>query len=89
MAKQPVHEIRFGLIKAQIWQNRTAAGERYNVTLVRVYRNGDHWVESHHFGRDDLPLAAKAADLAHSWIFTASQGQPGGMEAPAAVNGAE
>ncbi|MCC7334681.1 MAG: hypothetical protein IT422_06275 [Pirellulaceae bacterium] len=69
MAKQPVHEIRFGLIKAAIWKNQTRSGERHNVTVSRLYRNGDVWKESSHFGRDDLPVLAKVVDLAHSWIF--------------------
>lgn len=69
MAKRPVHEVRFGFIKALVWQNQTKVGERFNTTIVRIYKNGDRWVESSHFGRDDLPLVAKAADLAHSWIF--------------------
>lgn len=65
---QPVHEIRIGLIKASVWQNLTRAGERFNVTLTRLYRNGDHWKESRQFGRDDLLQAAKVLDLAHTWI---------------------
>ena len=68
-ANKPAHEIRLGLIKATIWHNLTRAGERYNVTLIRLYRNGDTWKESTHFGRDDLLLAAKVLDLAHSWIY--------------------
>lgn len=72
MSKQPVFESRFGLIKALVWQNQTKAGERYNVTITRLYKNGDRWVESNHFGRDDLLLVAKAADLAHSWIYNQS-----------------
>lgn len=73
MAKQPVHEIRFGLIKALVWQNQTKAGERFNVTISRLYKNGDRWVESNHFGRDDLPLVVKASDLAHTWIYSQAQ----------------
>lgn len=69
MTKQPTHEIRLGLIKATVWQNQTKAGERFNVTIARLYRNGDRWVESQNFGRDDLPLVAKAVDFAHTWIF--------------------
>lgn len=69
MQKQPVHEIRFGLIKASIWKNQTRSGDRHNVTVCRLYRNGDVWKESTHFGRDDLPVLAKVVDLAHSWIF--------------------
>jgi len=66
---RPVHEVRLGLIKAAIWHNLTRVGERHNVTLTRLYRNGDVWKESTHFGRDDLLLAAKVLDLAHTWIY--------------------
>ena len=68
-ASKPVHEVRLGLIKASVWHNLTRAGERYNVTLIRLYRNGDTWKESSHFGRDDLLLASKVLDLAHTWIY--------------------
>lgn len=68
-ASKPAVEIRFGLIKACVWHSMTRAGERYNVTLTRLYRNGDQWKESTHFGRDDLLVAAKVLDQAHSWIF--------------------
>lgn len=70
MAKQPIHEVRFGLIKALVWQNHTKAGERFNVTISRIYKNGDRWIESQQFGRNDLPLVAKVADLAHTWIYS-------------------
>ncbi len=38
-------------------------------------KNGDLWKESTRFGRDDLPLVAKVADMAHTWIFGESQQQ--------------
>lgn len=78
MAKSPVKEFRFGLIKGSIWQNQTKAGERFNVTIVRIFKNGDTWKESTHFGRDDLPLVAKAADLCHTWIYEQRQEQKRG-----------
>ena len=74
MAKQqtkvrPVREIRLGRIRAAIWENETQNGTRHNVTLSRLYKDGDEWKDSTSFGRDDLPLVAKVADQAHSWIF--------------------
>jgi len=69
MAQPPAHEVRFGLIKAAIWRNRTKAGDRFTVSFARLYRDGDVWRESTRFGRDDLLCLAKAADAAHSWIF--------------------
>ena len=66
---EPVHTIRFGLIKASIWQNQTRAGDRHSVSIVRLYKNGDTWKESLRFGRDDLPLLWKVADCVHTWIL--------------------
>lgn len=67
--KAPVHSIRMGLIKASIWKNETKSGLRHNVTVVRLFRNGDVWQESARFGRDDLPLVSKVMDFAHDWIY--------------------
>ena len=73
-AKQkPVHEIRLGRIKAAIWANETDNGTRHNVTITRLYKDGDEWKTSTSFGREELPLVAKIADLAHTWIY--QQGQ--------------
>ena len=66
---RPVHELRMGRIRAAIWANETQNGTRHNVTVSRIYKDGDTWKDSTSFGRDDLPLVAKIADLAHSWIF--------------------
>ena len=69
---RPVHEIRLGRIRAAIWENDTKNGTRHNVTVARLYKDGDNWRDSSSFGRDDLPLVAKVADEAHSWIFAES-----------------
>lgn len=66
---KPVHEIRMGRIKAAIWENDTQNGTRHNVTVSRLYKDGDQWKDSQSFGRDDLPVLAKILDRAHSWIF--------------------
>ena len=73
MAHKPVHEIRMGAIKAAIWCNETASGPRHNVTISRLYKDGDDWKTTESFGRDDLLLVAKVADQAHSWIVESSQ----------------
>ena len=67
--KRPAHELRLGRIRAAVWENSTQNGTRHNVTVSRLYKDGDDWKDSTSFGRDDLPLLAKVADLAHSWIF--------------------
>lgn len=68
-AARPIHEVRFGRIRAAIWENETEHGKRHNVTIHRIYKRDDQWQESLSFGRDDLPLAAKALDLCHTWIY--------------------
>jgi hypothetical protein len=68
-AQKPVHEIRLGSIKAAIWANDTQNGRRFNVTVCRLYKDGDEWKRTDSFGRDDLPLVAKVVDMAHTFIF--------------------
>ncbi len=70
MAKQqPAHEIRMGAIKATIWENQTQTSTRHNVTVSRIYKDGEEWKQTESFGRDDLQLLTKVVDLAHTWIF--------------------
>jgi len=74
MAKKPVHEIRLGRVRAAIWENETQNGTLHNVTFSRLYKDEeDQWSDSTSFGRDDLPLLAKVADMAHTWIFQQRQ----------------
>ena len=76
--QKPVHEVRMGRIKATIWANETESGIRHNVTLARLYKEGDEWRKSSSFGREDLPLVMKVADLAHTWIYEHGQEANGG-----------
>ena len=73
---RPVHEIRLGRIRAALWENTTEKGIRHNVTVSRLYKDGEQWKDSTSFGREDLPLVVKVLDLAHTWIY----------EHPAAAN---
>ena len=70
---QPIHEIRLGPVKAVIWENDTDKGIRHNVSVARLYKDGDEWATTQSFGRNDLPLLAKVADLAHTWIYAKIQ----------------
>ena len=42
---------------------------RYNVTFSRLYKEGDEWKSTQSFGRNDLLVLAKVADLAHTRLF--------------------
>ncbi len=77
---EPVQVIRYGLVKCEIRTNKTRVGDRYSVTFSRLFKNGDLWSESKQFGREDLLLVAKVADLAHSWIYESRQSHPTTME---------
>ncbi|KAB2944615.1 MAG: hypothetical protein F9K17_11025 [Phycisphaerae bacterium] len=68
--QKPAHTIRLGSIKAAIWANQTEKnGVRFNVTVCRLYKDGDTWKQTESFGRDDLPIVVKVLDQAHTWIF--------------------
>lgn len=65
----PVHTVRLGGIKVAVWRNQTTNGPMHNSTIVRSYKNQQgEWAESQSFSRDDLLVAAKALDLAHTYI---------------------
>ena len=77
---KPVHEIRLGHIKASVWphfkvQEGGSATVWFSVTVVRLFRKEDQWHEASTFGRDDLLLVSKVADLAHTWICEHRQQQ--------------
>lgn len=71
--KKPVHEIRLGRVRAAIWENESEQAVMHNATFSRLYKDGDEWKDSTSFGRDDLPLLVKVADMVHTWIY--QQGQ--------------
>ena len=73
--QKPIHEVRLGAIKAAVWKNETENGVRFNVTLTRLYKDGEQWKSTDSFGRDDLLLLAKVADETHSWICQQTQEQ--------------
>ncbi len=67
---RPVHEIKLGRIRASIWTNESDRQDVwFNVSISRAYRDGDHWKTTTSFGRDDLPLVSKAAEMAYTWIW--------------------
>ena len=65
----PVKTFPLRRIKAKIWANPTKEnGVWFNVEIVRVAKEGDHFKEYTQFGRNDLPDVAMAAVLAIFWI---------------------
>ena len=69
-AKLPVQTFRLGRIKAAVWENEADQKKFYNVTFARTYvDDAKNYHDTDSFGRDDLPLVAKLADHAHTFIF--------------------
>lgn len=67
---RPVHEIRLGRVRAAIWRRTGGQQEAwFTVTISRSYRVDGIWKDTDSFGRDDLPVVAKAADMAYAWIW--------------------
>lgn len=69
-SKLPVKTFRLGRIKAAVWENESDSKKFYNVTFARTYVDeAKNYHDTDSFGRDDLPLVAKLADQAHTFIF--------------------
>ena len=71
MAKdKPARTFRLDRIKAAVWFNENDKGDSwYTITITRSYKNGDEWKDTASYRREDLPLVAKAADMAYTWIW--------------------
>ncbi len=54
-------------------KNESNSGTYFNVTISRLYKDSENWKRSKSFGRDDLLLAAKVFDLAHTRIYELSK----------------
>jgi hypothetical protein len=79
--QQPVHVVRLRNVRAAVWANRNDGGTYYTVSFSRSYRDQEgNWRTAESFGRDDLLLLAKVADVAHTWIW--EQLQSNGPETP-------
>jgi len=70
---KPVATFKLGRIRAAVWENETDKGVVCNVTIERRYQDGDEWKSSTTFGRLDLPLVAKVADEAMTFIYRRQQ----------------
>ena len=71
-SNRPIHIVRYEMVKVAIWRNvvdmGNASAAKYNVTAVRLYKDGDEWRDTQSFGYGDLLCLAKALNDAHSWI---------------------
>lgn len=76
----PLHTIKLGKVQATIWRNETKHGPRFNVTVNRLYLDGETWKRSDSFGRDELLTAAHVFVRAFDWIW--SQGKASEEGAP-------
>jgi hypothetical protein len=70
---KPIATFKLGRIRAAVWENATDKGAMCNVTIERRYLDGDEWKSSTTFGRLDLPLVAKLADEAMTFIYRRQQ----------------
>jgi hypothetical protein len=83
MKTKPIHEVRLGAIKAAVWKNQAENNTRYNVTFSRIYREQETWKSTDSFGRDDLLVVGKVADLAYFWIHQQEQDEASNKPPPA------
>jgi hypothetical protein len=80
--ERPAKVVRIRDIRGNVWANRTQDGRTvYNVTIDRLWKEDDvvgaggevmksgEWQTTGSFGKDELLLVAKVADLCHTWIY--------------------
>lgn len=69
----PRDKIRVGMITASIWERSTEKGWFYSVSFERRYKDAaGQYQTTHSYDTQDLPVLAKATDLAHTRIIALS-----------------
>ena len=80
----PLRVLRLGRVKATIWENTAEDRAFYNVKFTRTYVDEQkQFKDSDSFGRDELLLLAKLADLAHTFVCEQAAGHPRPQESAA------
>jgi hypothetical protein len=67
---KPVHEVRVGSVKAAVWKDQNGEKQRFNVSVQRMYKDGDKWKTSEYFGREDLPKVVLVMQKVYEWTFS-------------------
>lgn len=68
-ANRPFHVVRRGLLKVVVWENPTSnGGTMFSTQIVRSYKDGEEWKETHSLNREDLLHASKMLDQADTII---------------------
>jgi len=77
MANQkPIREIKLGKVRAAIWRNELENGRAmHSVTFSRLYKEEGAWRDGTSFGRSELPLIARTAEMALDWIYSQPSGE--------------
>jgi len=65
---QPAHQIRSRSVKAALWKNTTDKGTFYNITLERLYKDGEVWKSSSSFGIGDTSDIEAVIRQAREWV---------------------
>jgi hypothetical protein len=67
--KKPTHTIRYGNIKATIWQNASEKGPFFATTFSRPFKDQfGAWRNGTSFGLNDLEALVAVATEAKEWI---------------------
>lgn len=68
--KKPARVIRFGCVRASIWHTFDGSESSHHVTFRCHFKQLGAWYDKESFDASELPLLARAAELALAWIYS-------------------
>jgi hypothetical protein len=68
--QKPIHEIKVGRVRVSIWVRENGDNEFYSVSISRLYKTLEGWKSTTNLDLDDVLMAAKALDVADTWMRT-------------------
>ncbi|MEO1322829.1 MAG: hypothetical protein AAFV59_07470 [Pseudomonadota bacterium] len=75
MSNSPEKKFRLGRIVATVWNNPNEEGtDRYSVSIVRIYRDGEDWKETSSFFPEDLPVVGRLSERALNHVMILQEG---------------
>ena len=77
MSAEPLHEVRFGDVRAAVWTNPSTMGTFYHVTFQSLSNKNRHTKAANGFRPLDLPVLAYTANEAFKWLQVFSVKQNG------------
>ena len=66
---KPIHEVKIGAIKAEIWEADGVKGPFFSVVVCRLYKVGNKWEEAKSISGRDISKLREVLRQVNLWLL--------------------